>query len=395
VEAKRFQKDQAEEFPLSVVTERFIQASVKQQRWSRIKVASWLIIPALLLVGMGEAWIRAEEIKADYSRLDSESKYEEKRAIENLVLGCEEAKQNQWVPKYFAERIWGYCESLYRAPLGEANLSYADLSYADLRYADLRGAYLRYIDLRGASLRDANLGGAFLWDADLRDANLWDAILINADLSHADLRYTDFLCADLRNADLRNADLRNAILADTNLSYANLRGADLRDANLWDAILWDADLRDADLRNAILADTKLRDANLSYADLSYADLSDTDLSDTDLSYAILLSTNFTEPGIDIGAGITRKQLETENSPLLCATYLPPYMTDIDPHRDCDEVKERLVKKILLCGETKMQNALLKRLYPISIIPNIYPTFRTTNTLHRNLERKNRNFSFSY
>jgi uncharacterized protein YjbI with pentapeptide repeats len=281
-EAKRFQREQVEEFPLSVVANRFIQASVKQRRWSRIKVASWLIIPALILfipVDMYFLNQRADDLFQQIARGDDVSEQDAAKsryAVEKLSSSC--IKGLTWLPLYPRERLLGYCR---------------------LSGADLSSAYLPSVNLSFADLRDTNFRDANLRNAEFPSAYLSSAYLNHANLSSADLKYANFSYTDLRSADLNYANLSN-----TNLSNTDLSNTDLSNADLSNADLSNADLRDADLRNAIL-----------------------------------LSTNFTQ-----ARNLIKERLETEGPPLLCATYLPSNITDIDPHRDCDEVKEELAKR---------------------------------------------------
>ncbi len=211
IEAKQFQEKQAEQFPLSDLEKRFIQKSVWQRRWNRLKTASWLI-PAILILGVVEHNLRESSAKADLARLDSESKYEEKQAVEDLVVGCKKQAAFSWLPDYAAERLFGNCRSLVSAPLQSANLRSANLISADLISADLSDAGLRYADLISANLFEANLSDADLSYADLISANLFEANLISANLSSADLS-----SADLSYADLRSADLSDALLIATDL----------------------------------------------------------------------------------------------------------------------------------------------------------------------------------
>ncbi|MEM9008660.1 MAG: peptidase C14, partial [Cyanobacteria bacterium P01_F01_bin.86] len=53
-EALKFQKQQADAFPLSDPATRFIQKSIWQKRWNLLKTASWLFIPAIIVVGLVE-----------------------------------------------------------------------------------------------------------------------------------------------------------------------------------------------------------------------------------------------------------------------------------------------------------------------------------------------------
>ncbi|HEY9816521.1 MAG TPA: pentapeptide repeat-containing protein, partial [Candidatus Obscuribacterales bacterium] len=320
IEAKQFQKQQAQTFPLSQSAHHFIQKSIRRRRINRLKTASWLIILALLIGGVVEYRLREEGIKADYERLNG-SGSEEGQAAENLIKGCY-AKDR--LPRYFAERWFGNCRSLYRAPLAEAYLRSANLNSTDLRFANLRSANLRF-----ANLRHANLNYANLYSANLSYANLSKADLHSADLSYADLSY----------ADLSNVNFRYANLIDADLHFANLHSADLSNVNFRDADLSYADLRDADLSNADLhsanlSNTNLRDADLSNANLRFANLSNANLSNTDLSNAILLATDFRD-----NQKLTPEQFTAENPPLICNIALPQYILDagINPDRDCDHM----------------------------------------------------------
>ncbi len=158
----------------------------------------------------------------------------------------------------------------------------------NLKDIDLSGANLVQDMLRGVNLRGVNLRGA-----DLREANL-----IEADLTQAHLSNTD-----LGGAKLGNAKLTGAIFSNAHLNGADLIGADLRNAVFESAYLGFADLRDAYLRGAILLGTNLR---------------------------------YTK-------GLTQKQLEGEDSPLLCNVVLPKKIP-IDPHRDCNKLPEILCNR---------------------------------------------------
>jgi uncharacterized protein YjbI with pentapeptide repeats len=336
-EAIQFQQRQADTFPLSDTARIYIHKSCRQRQWSRLKTASWLIIPAILVIGVVENNIREESVKADYARLDSDSQYEEKQAVEDLVRGCWGQQQATWLPSYLAERLFGNCRALVRAPLDNADLRNADLYNANLIAADLYKARLYYAGLTDASLSYADLRNADLRNADLRNADLRNTILTAADLTDASLSY-----ADLRNANgsgiLSRADLRNAILTDASLSYADLNDADLRNADLRDAVLNDVVLHYADLRNAILTDADLRNARLTDADLNGAILADADLTDADLRNArltdadlrnaFLLATDLRDT-----RSLTIQQLTGENQPYLCNVALPDTI-DLDQNRDC-------------------------------------------------------------
>jgi len=327
-EAIQFNQKQRESFPVSDSAKAFIQRSIQHRRRNRIKTTGWLMIPALVVVGIVEASLREASVKADRARLDQEGTYEEKQAVEALVKGCATQKDLQWLPSYLAERQFGNCRSLFQAPLAKANLSAADLSAADLSAADLSSAYLRAADLSAANLSAANLSSANLSAANLSAANLSSAYLSFANLSFAELSSADLSSANLSFADLSSADLRSA-----NLRSADLRSADLRSANLRSADLRSANLRSADLRSA-----NLRSAYLRSADLSDADLRDADLRDADLRDAILLATN-----LQSTKNLTQNQLEGESRPLLCNVALPKEIK-INSNRDCDLLSQVLQKR---------------------------------------------------
>ncbi len=294
IEAKQFRKNHPTELPLSDLASTFIQASIRQQQVNRLKTASWLVIPAAVAVGVVEDSVRKNSIKADYARLDSESPYEEKQAVQDLVKGCDGQRRMPWIPRYARERIFGNCRSLFQAPLKDASLSDANLQNADLSNADLSDANLQNAGLGNADLRGANLSSADLTFADLH----------NADLTGANLNFTILTSADFTGANITNAELTNADLGDANLRNANLRHTDLTGANLTFAELDNTNLINADLTGADLTGANLTDADLSNANLTNADLTFADLHNADLTNAFI-----------------------------CRTQLPDH-TDLDNKRDC-------------------------------------------------------------
>jgi uncharacterized protein YjbI with pentapeptide repeats len=221
-EARQFQKQQADTFPLSDAARAFIQTSRRQRRWNRLKTASWLIIPTLLIGGIVEYNLREASLKNNYDRIVEQAGTPvEREAVEDRVAGCSKQgnihKRWAWLDIYLTERLFGNCRSLRRADLRSADLRSADLRFADLRFADLINADLRFADL------------------------------INADLSYADLSYADLSYADLINAELSYADLSYADLSDAVLINADLSSADLINADLSDAVLLETDLRNTNL----------------------------------------------------------------------------------------------------------------------------------------------------
>jgi energy-coupling factor transporter ATP-binding protein EcfA2 len=157
IEAKQFQTKHAKDFPLSMPASQFIQKSLRQRRINQLKTASWLIIPALIIVGVVEHNLRERQVAADLARLDQEGTYEEKRAVERLVAGCREQRPSRsdnqstsWLPSYLAERLFGNCRSLARTPLSRFNLRNADLRVAVLRNAVLPDTILLSTNLQTA-----------------------------------------------------------------------------------------------------------------------------------------------------------------------------------------------------------------------------------------------------
>jgi hypothetical protein len=289
-EARHFEKQQQDRFPLSNSAKAFIKQSIQQRQWNRIKTASWLIMPALIMVGVVEHNLRESRVKADRARLDQEGTYEEKQAVEDLVKGCDSQGWMPWLPSYLAERWFGNCRSLFRAPLTEANLVIARLSYANLRSADLRSA---------------NLSGA--------------------NLSHADLRY----------ADLSSADFTVAFLIAADLSSANFSNADLTAVNLHKAKLISANFSNADLTTANFGNADLRYADLIAADLTAVNFSNANLTAVNFSNAIALNTD-----LRTVRELTQEQLVGDEPPLICNSPLPEGI-EIDKDRDCDRLASAL------------------------------------------------------
>jgi uncharacterized protein YjbI with pentapeptide repeats len=231
-EALHFEKQHRDRFPLSDSAKGFIRQSIQQRRWNRLKTASWLIIPALIVVGLVEYNLHEFSVNRDRARLDQEGTYEEKRGAEALVKGCPAQKQRAWLPSYLAERLFGNCRSLDQAPLEKANLRFAYLIGAELRFANLKDAYLtsanlkgadfRYANLENANLTLVNLEGANLRHANLEGANFNSAYLIGTDLIDANLSSTNLSFADLSKANLKSANLNNAILLGTDLSNSKM-----------------------------------------------------------------------------------------------------------------------------------------------------------------------------
>ncbi|NEP03001.1 MAG: hypothetical protein F6K58_31005 [Symploca sp. SIO2E9] len=273
-EAREFQKEQAEGFPLSNLAEEFVRASRKQRRLSLLKMSSWLVIPVFILLAIVEPILR-RGTTGRYIDVVMEKGEDQKtgikRKVEYLVAGCDQ-KEKKIMPKPLRDFVFGSC-----IPLTKAKLKKTDLFGADLSGAHLSGADFREANLLGANLSGANLLGAKLSPSALFGANLSGANLIGADLSGADLSIADLSGADFSNTNLRGAKFRGAKLSGANLSGADLSGADFGKPILLDEALSGVDLSDKEILGADLSDEEFSGADLSDSNFSFADLSGADL----------------------------------------------------------------------------------------------------------------------
>lgn len=324
-DALEFQKKQAETFPLSESAKAFVRCSVLQRKWNLAKAASWLIIPSLIV---GEVVIREQSITNNRVLLNSGGPFQKLNVVLDLVKGCIEREENRWMPSYVAERLFGNCRSLLRAPLENAYLVRADLSGADLSKAYFSEANLSEADLVRANLSGADLSGAYLSAANLREADLREAKLINANLSYAYFSAASLIEADLSGADLREAKLINA----------DLSGADLSEAKLMNTDLSGADLSEAYLLGVYLSFASLLGADLSGADLSYTNFLGADLFNANITSSILLSTDFRN-----AKNLMPEEFTREEPPFLCGVALPEHIINagVDPNRDCHKIPQVL------------------------------------------------------
>ncbi|MEM7064612.1 MAG: pentapeptide repeat-containing protein [Cyanobacteria bacterium P01_B01_bin.77] len=289
-EATQFRKKQADVFPLSDCAKNLIQKSIWQRRRNHLRLASLLIIPAIVADFSLHSW----KIQDYYNKINGGDRKAELESVLFLTRDCSFTKRDT---KYVTEKlIKRYCRSLAGKQFSKA---------ADLRFADLR-----FADLSNANLSNANLSNANLSNADLSNANL-----SNANLSNADLNSTD-----LHSADLRDTVLRNAVL------YA-------------------ADLRDADLSNAVLFN-----ADLLHAELSFADPTKAMLRSANLSSTIFLATDLRATQ-GFTTRITTEQLEGKyplggkNPPYICNSPLPESIViEGGKDRDCDKLADILYQR---------------------------------------------------
>jgi uncharacterized protein YjbI with pentapeptide repeats/energy-coupling factor transporter ATP-binding protein EcfA2 len=221
-EAKKFQKESSEKYPLSTLTEVFIKKSIRKQ-WNNL--FKFLIIP---LIGTG---IIGFLVYPEFGFLV----YRE-WSIRTAWNTLREAEKDE-IPyiKNEALKTLNYWQTLKQANLQEMNLKKIQLFSADLSGANLRGASLSGTStslsgakLDSADLSDANLSGASLYSANLRGASLYSANLSGAKLNSANLSGTSLSGADLNSADLSGISLYSADLSGTSLDGASLDGASLR-----------------------------------------------------------------------------------------------------------------------------------------------------------------------
>ena len=266
-EARKFQKEQALQYPLKKLGSDLIAKSVGQQRqnWLKLGVVPFIGVGLITFFG-----IRTYIVQSSWKIVQEtqSKKYDVRRinALEDLV--------------------W-WQESLARIPLAKANLSQiqlpnANLFNANLFNANLESAYLKDANLESAYLKRANLESAYLSNANLKSANLESANLESAYLSNANLQN-----AELQNAELQNVYFGGANLMGVHFESANLNRANLMSADLSSAYFNHADLSHAYLQGADLSLADLQNANLSLADLQNADLSFADFSHANLSFANL------------------------------------------------------------------------------------------------------------
>ena len=124
-EAKLFQNTHTDIFPLSKLAGKFIRTSIRHRKIIRFKTLSWLIIPALTIIGITEAYFRETTIQENRARLEQEGTYGESQALVRLVEGCAEQYRFQWLPTYWSERLFGNCRPVLQAPLRNAKTTRA------------------------------------------------------------------------------------------------------------------------------------------------------------------------------------------------------------------------------------------------------------------------------
>ncbi|MBW4542029.1 MAG: pentapeptide repeat-containing protein [Myxacorys chilensis ATA2-1-KO14] len=259
-DARSFQKQYAETLPLTECAAEFVRKSVQQCWLNRAAIASFLILPLLVV----DSFLREEFVQRNYVTLNSKDISGKPEAVKALTKGCSDFQSlPSWLDPV-GERVFGTCRTLQGRNLATINLSYANLSGANLSNTNLSNTNLSNTNLSNAFLDNTNLISADLRDTNLDHADLRNTNLGGANLGRANLDRTNLDRTNLSNADLSNANLRDANLRFADLSNANLRGANLRDADLSYANLIFADFRNA---NLIGAGASLSNANLDRANL--------------------------------------------------------------------------------------------------------------------------------
>ena len=332
IEARQFRTRHSIKLPLSDLTNTFIQISIRQQLFNRLKTASWLIIPTVLTIGLVEYSIRDNRVRENIANLSSDNKDQQKQAVQNLVAGCQAKEELFWFP-YIGEIFYGLCRSL----------RYRSLISADLRGVDLRNADLRNTDLRDTDLSGANLSGADLRDADLASSTSSDngPNFSYANLSNAQVGGTYFI-----GADFSNAILRNTLIRGSTLRFSSFRSANLEDASLSGSDFVGSDFSYASLRNTSFNESLLIEGNFSNTELQGTDLRGADLYRTNFNKARLKGTKLlggTEFGVHPADFAVYRDVSRFSGAIFCNTILPDEASlpgsvrPLDSDRDCKEL----------------------------------------------------------
>jgi uncharacterized protein YjbI with pentapeptide repeats len=307
-EARKFQKEQALQYPLKQLGSDFIAKSVGKQR------QNWLKLGVIPLVGVGVITffgIRNQIVQSNIKLINEtkgkEYNIERNKAIDSLLFWKESFKNislvaadlhNITLPNANLKSTNLDSANLKSANLTSVNLDSANLERANLNYANLERANLKSTNLDSANLERANLTSAYLKSTNLSYTNLISAYLDYANLNSAYLHYANLTSAKLQRANLYHANLYHANLTSAYLDYANLTSADLTSAKLERAYLYHANLTSAVLNGADLSNANFSNANLNSASLRSADLTSADLTSADLrSAALIEATNLTETQI--------------------------------------------------------------------------------------------------
>ncbi|MEB3193474.1 MAG: pentapeptide repeat-containing protein, partial [Snowella sp.] len=230
-EARKFQKEQALQYPLKKLGSDFIAKSVGQQRQNWLKFGVIPLIGVSIITFFG---IRTYIVQSSWKIVQETQgeKYDLRRinALEDLLWWRESLEGTSFQKT-----------NLYQIQLPNVNLTLADLNSTNLIGTDLERASLQATNLKYASLNYADLERASLNYANLTRADLTSANLKYASLNYANLTRAFLSGANLTSANLSSANLNSVFLSSANLSSANLNNANLSSASLDSTILIEAE----------------------------------------------------------------------------------------------------------------------------------------------------------
>jgi uncharacterized protein YjbI with pentapeptide repeats len=221
-EARKFQKEQALQYPLKKLGSDFIAKSVGQQRqnWLKLGVIPLLGVSVITFLGI-RTYIVQSNLKIVQETQGEKYDIRRIKAVESLVFWKESFKN---IPLEKAD--------LHNITIPNANLSNANLKRANLESADLTRAYLKSANLEGANLDSANLSNGNLTSTFLAGANLYNASIYRANLTRTYLGGANLISTYLGDANLESANLESANLESADLESADLKSANLEGANL-------------------------------------------------------------------------------------------------------------------------------------------------------------------
>ncbi|NES64500.1 MAG: S-layer homology domain-containing protein [Okeania sp. SIO2D1] len=110
-DAKEFQKEKAEQFELSSLAKEFIKASVNRRWNNRLNLATFLIVPIVIVSIIVDPHLRQRNVEDIKDMLKSGEGG--KRELEYLVAGCD-IKIRDKLQKNLANLLFGNCVDLFR-----------------------------------------------------------------------------------------------------------------------------------------------------------------------------------------------------------------------------------------------------------------------------------------
>lgn len=162
-EARSFNKNYADKYPLSKSAIKYIFKSIKYKISNYIKFLIFLIL--IPLIGTSVTVLIIIKYKLKLVQINNQK---------HFIQQCEIQK-----------KCPGRLDALENLVKSNISLKSYNLSNINLQDAEFPDARLAKANLQNTNLKDANLVGSNLKGVDLSNANLNDAFLINADLSNA------------------------------------------------------------------------------------------------------------------------------------------------------------------------------------------------------------------